>query len=219
MNLVCKKCLYPITHPLGINFDSNGICSGCLVHQEKKDKQWNMRLNKLKKIVKEYKKPNNEYDCIVPVNGGSDSFFTIFYVKEILKLKPLCVNYNSLYFNKLGHYNLSTLRRKFNVDINIHTPAKNQVLAINKASLYCKYSMYWHVHAGTTAYPLHVSIRKKIPLIIWGSNESVEQVGMFSHDDEVEMSRRYRHNHHLLSNELTDLEKVEPSIKKILDSK
>ena len=31
----------------------------------------------------------------------------------------------------------------------------------------------------------------KIPLIIWGAHQGLEQVGMYSHLDNVEMTRRY----------------------------
>ena len=31
----CKKCLYSSTHPLGLTINKDGICSGCLVHEEK----------------------------------------------------------------------------------------------------------------------------------------------------------------------------------------
>ena len=77
----CKKCLYPSTHPLGLIFNKDGICSGCLVHQEKFSLDWDFRLNKLKKIFKKYSSKKNNYDCIVPVTGGTDSFFIVHIVK------------------------------------------------------------------------------------------------------------------------------------------
>ena len=30
----CTRCLYPENHPLGITFNSFGVCSGCTVHEE-----------------------------------------------------------------------------------------------------------------------------------------------------------------------------------------
>jgi len=211
---LCKKCLYPITHPLGITFDENQICSGCQIHNEKFYLDWDSKLNKLHSIAKEYKKLGNKYDCIIPVTGGNESFFITYFVKYVLKLKPLCVTYNSLYSSDVGHKNLATLRRVFNVDINIYIPSREQVIALTKASLYKINSIYWHVHAGYTSFPLHVAIRNNVPLIIWGGNESTEQVGMYSHSDYVEMSRRYRNNHHLMGFELDDLENFDPSISK-----
>ena len=211
---LCKKCLYPISHPLGITFDENQICSGCQIHKEKFYLDWDSKLNQLHSVARKYKKLGNKYDCIIPVTGGNESFFVTYFVKYILKLKPLCVSYNSLYSSDVGHNNLATLRRVFNVDINIHIPSRDQVKAITRASLYKINSMYWHVHAGSTAFPLHVAIKNNIPLIIWGGNESIEQVGMYSHKDNVEMSRRYRNNHHLMGFELDDLENFDPSIAK-----
>jgi hypothetical protein len=44
-----------------------------------------------------------------------------------------------------------------------------------------------------------------VPLIIWGAHQGVEQVGMFSHEHEVEMTRRYRKDHDLMGFEADDL--------------
>ena len=35
---------------------TDGVCSGCLIHEEKDELDWNKRLEKLKKIVTPYKK-------------------------------------------------------------------------------------------------------------------------------------------------------------------
>ena len=86
--------------------------SGCLVHQEKFSLDWDFRLNKLKKIVKQYF-PKNNYDCIVPVTGGTDSFFILHIVKNVLKLNPLLVHYNKYYNTNTGIENLAKIRIKF----------------------------------------------------------------------------------------------------------
>ena len=43
-----------------------------------------------------------------------------------------------------------------------------------------------------------------IPLIIWGAHQGVDQTGMFSHLDEVEMTK-YRKEHDLFGYEAEDL--------------
>jgi hypothetical protein len=53
-----------------------------------------------------------------------------------------------------------------------------------------------------------------IPLIIWGAHQGVDQVGMFSHLDEVEMNRRYRTEHDLMGFDVDDLLADEPSLGK-----
>ena len=66
-------------------------------------------------------------------------------------------------------------------------------------------NIYWPILAGHTVFPLEVARNYKIPLIIWGAHQGLEQVGMFSHEHEVEMSRRYRENHDLFGIEAQDL--------------
>ena len=66
-------------------------------------------------------------------------------------------------------------------------------------------SIYWHCIAGQTVFPVQIATRFRIPLIIWGAHQGLDQVGMFSHLDEVEMSRKYRKEHDLMNLEAEDL--------------
>ena len=79
------------------------------------------------------------------------------------------------------------------------------VKKITQESLKLRGSLYWHVLAGQTVWPVQVAVRHKIPLIIWGHHQGLDQVGMFSHTDEVEMSRKYRKEHDLMGLEAEDL--------------
>ena len=95
----CNRCLYSDSHPLGLTLDDEGICSGCRIHEEKDQLDWQSRWEILEKLVKPYlsKDPYN-YDCIVPVTGANDSYYIVDVVKNRLKLNPLLVTYNK-YFN------------------------------------------------------------------------------------------------------------------------
>ena len=52
---------------------------------------------------------------------------------------------------------------------------------------------------------MQTAVRYQVPLIIWGAHQGLEQVGMFSHLHEVEMTRRYRRDHDLMGHESDDL--------------
>ena len=102
----CSRCLYSSDHPLGIIINKNGLCSGCTIHEEKNSLDWEFRLEKLKKLVNDYKlKNSNKYDCIVPITGANDSYFILYVVKHILGLNPLLVNYNKYFNTPLGVHN------------------------------------------------------------------------------------------------------------------
>jgi len=202
----CKRCLYSTAHPLGLTLDEEGICSGCRIHEEKDELDWDERWNKLEKLVQPYRSKNGTtYDCIVPVTGGQDSYYIVYLVKEKLKLNPLLVTYNKYFNTPLGIKNLANLRIKFNCDILYQNVNPISVKKITRSTLRQLGSIYWPILAGQTVFPVQTSIRYKVPLIIWGAHQGLEQVGMFSHEHEVEMTRRYRKDHDLMGKEADDL--------------
>tara|TARA_B110000027_G_C16122557_1_gene304300 strand:- start:11341 stop:12585 length:1245 start_codon:yes stop_codon:yes gene_type:complete len=204
--MTCKRCLYSKTHPLNLTIDEEGICSGCRVHEEKDFLNWIDRENKLKSILENFKnKSDNNYDCIIPVSGSRDSYFIVHMVKNIYGLNPLLVTYNKQYNTALGIRNLANLRLKFDCDLMTLTVNPETVKKITRATLRKFGSIYWHCIAGQTVYPVQIAVKLKIPLIIWGAHQGLDQVGMFSHLDEVEMTRKYRKEHDLMGYEAEDL--------------
>lgn len=202
---ICKRCLYPENHPLGITFDDKGICSGCRVHEEKDAIDWTSRQVRLASMLGEYRNRNyGRYDCIVPISGGRDSFYIVHLVKKVYGLNPLLVVYNKHYNTRAGIYNIARLRTAFGCDITTMTLDPRLIKRVMRATLALRGSFHWHALAGHTVFPVQTAVRMKIPLIIWGAHQGLEQVGMYSHLDEVEMTRRYRKEHDLLGLEAED---------------
>ena len=202
----CTRCVYPANHPLNITFNQQGVCSGCLIHEEKDKLNWDERAQKLKNILEKYKNKSHEnYDCIIPVSGARDSYFIVHTIKNVYGLKPLLVTYNKQYNTEIGIRNLAYLRTIFDCDILTLTLNPDTVKKITRATLRAMGSMYWHCLAGQSVFPVQVAVRFKIPLIIWGAHQGCDQVGMFSHLDEVEMTRKYRKEHDLMGYEAEDL--------------
>ena len=203
--LVCQRCLYPANHPLGITFDAAGVCSGCRVHEEKDSLDWTYRQSRLRSFLDQYRGRNySRHDCVVPISGGRDSFYIVHLVKKVYGLNPLLVVYNKHYNTRAGIYNIARLRTAFGCDIATMTLDPRLIKRVMRATLALRGSFHWHALAGHTAFPVQMATRMNIPLVIWGAHQGVEQVGMFSHLDEVEMTRRYRKEHDLMGLEAED---------------
>jgi N-acetyl sugar amidotransferase len=196
---VCTRCLYTSSHPLYLTFDEEGVCSGCRVHEEKDILDWNERGEKLRRILDGYRNTTgNNYDCIIPVSGARDSHFIVHTIKYKYGMNPLLVTYNKHYNTDIGIRNLAYLRTLMDCDMMMLTVSPEKVKKITRATLRRLGSIYWHCIAGQTVYPVQVAVKLKVPLIIWGAHQGVDQVGMFSHTDEVEMTRKYRKEHDLM---------------------
>lgn len=190
----CSKCVYPETTRPYINFDDEGVCGGCRVSEEKKKINWKEREKILKDLITPYKRSSG-YDCIVPVSGGKDSHFQVYYITQILGLRPLLVTFNHLDNSDIGLKNLENIVYKFGLDHVRFTPNPETVKKCCRHAIKKMGDPFWHEHAGIYTYPVRVAVEKKIPLIIWGEYGFLDLVGMFSHQDFIEMSKKTRQEH------------------------
>ena len=202
----CARCLYPEDHPLNLVFDEDGVCSGCRVHEEKDALDWGERERRLESILARYRgMALGGHDCVVPVSGARDSYLIVDLLVRKFGMTPMLVSYNRHYNSLRGIRNLAYLRTHFDGDYMQSVVAPQRVKAITRETIHRMGSIYWHVLAGQTAFPVQIAVRFKIPLVIWGAHQGVDQVGMFSHLDEVEMTRKYRCDHDLMGVEAEDL--------------
>jgi N-acetyl sugar amidotransferase len=176
------------------------------VHEEKDSLDWAERWARLEALVRPYRgRDPRTHDCIVPVSGGGDSHWIVHLVKERLGLNPLLVSYNRLYNTELGIRNLANLRIRFDCDLLQLNVNPESVKRIVRTTLRELGSLHWHAIAGQTVFPVQTAVRQRVPLIIWGAHQGLEQVGMFSHEHEVEMTRRHRKDHDLMGREADEL--------------
>lgn len=187
----CKKCVAPSIEVVSSTLNFEGLCTGCIVSAEKKEINWNKRLNLLKKTLIKTNKDNN-YDCVIPVSGGKDSYFQTHVIKNVLKMNPLLVTYNSNNYSKIGMENLINMREVFGVDHIFFTPSIKTIKKLNRIGMAFHGDMNWHGHAGILTYPIIIAVKFKIPFVIWGEHGWTELGGMYSHNDFIEFSKRDR---------------------------
>lgn len=192
----CSQCVYPMVSAVPLNFDEAEVCSGCRVHAQKAGIDWAERHEWLLELVEEYRLPDgSNYECIIPVSGGKDSWFQTYYVKEVLGLNPLLVTYNGNNYLDVGLRNLKRMREVFGVDHHFFSPSPQLLKKLNRLCFKKMGDMNWHAHAGIFTYPVQVAVKMNIPLIIWGEHGYTDLGGMFSMKDLIEMTAKFRLEH------------------------
>ena len=171
----CKHCLYKSNHPFGITF-FNEICSGCITHEEKEKLDWEGVFEELKVLLIK-RRPKNEtvYDCVIPVRGDAEDYFVLSQIIS-LDLNPLVVSVNDYFLNDIGWHNLHNLITYFDVDSLLYSPNEHIYKELVRTSLRRYSNVLLPSHLLNTAYPVHVALERKIPLVVWGQNQSVERV-------------------------------------------
>ena len=143
----CSKCVYPSSSAVSLEFDEDGVCSGCRVYEQKKNIDWEERLKWLLEEIEPYRKSSG-YECVIGVSGGKDSYFQTHFVKEVLGLNPLLVTYNGNNYLEQGWKNLEKMKEVFNVDHMIFSPGVDLLIRLNRLGFNMMGDMNWHNHAG-----------------------------------------------------------------------
>lgn len=210
----CVKCVYPAATGHRLTFDEQGVCSGCRVAATKEKINWQEREATLKELAERYRsKDGSNYDCIIPVSGGKDSYFQTHYVTKVLGLKPLLVTYHGNNYTEEGERNLQRMRHVFDADHIIFRPSEALIIKMNRLCFKKMGDMNWHNHCGIYTYPVQIAVKHKIPLLLWGEHGTLDLVGMFSFDDFPEMSARDRLEHGLRGFDWYDMINEEEGIR------
>jgi N-acetyl sugar amidotransferase len=202
----CQRCVYPQV-AVNLDVDEEGVCSSCRAF-EKFDSLtpefWDKRKKKFEEILEQRLKNNtSEYDCIVAVSGGKDSYYQVHVMKEY-GLKPLLVTYNGNNYLPEGDYNRDRMKHVFDADHLVIGPSVEVLKKLNRIAFKKMGDMNWHNHCGIFTYPMQMAVRFNVPMVIWG--EVVWDIsGMFDPEDYVEYSARVRHEHALRGYEWYDL--------------
>lgn len=188
----CSKCVYP---EIAVNsiFDGEGVCSGCQTAEEMNklpEEFWQKRQKQFEEILDRYRnKSSSNYDCIVAVSGGKDSYWQTHLIKKVYNMNPLLITYHGNNYLPEGQVNLDRMRDVFGVDHLVFGPSVEILKKLNRLCFKKMGDMNWHAHAGIKTVPVNVAIKFNIPLIIWGEITWTVS-GMFSPQDFVEYNKR-----------------------------
>ncbi|MEQ8191696.1 MAG: N-acetyl sugar amidotransferase [Candidatus Eremiobacterota bacterium] len=203
----CKRCVYPQIS-VNLYIDEEGICSSCRTFEKFEQiapEFWEERRKIFENIInKSVKNNTSNYDCIIPVSGGKDSYYQAHVIVSEYGLKPLLVTYHGNNYLPEGDYNRDRMRHVFNVDHMVFGPGVDVLKRLNRLCFRKMGDMNWHAHCGIVSYPIQVAVRFNIPLIMWGE-VAWDISGMFEPDDFVEFSARTRHEHYIRGFEWYDM--------------
>ena len=185
----CTKCLYPNSKP-DLWFDENGVCAACLAYEKRTSVDWTARRSAFEQLIQKHKsKDRSNYDCIVPVSGGKDSFFQVIKCLEF-GLNPLCINAVTDSLSELGRRNLEALGR-LGVDcieVKYNPIVRRQLNAICLRELG---DISWPEHVAIFTSPVRLATQLGINLIIWGENPQNEYGGPSKSEGTLHLDRRW----------------------------
>lgn len=200
----CAHCLYPLNAATSVSFSSEGLCSGC---QRFADAELRLRNRELQGVLpailssRGNQRKRAEYDCVVAVSGGKDSYFQTHYVIHELGLNPLLVTYDANNWTQKGLENLHNMKPAFGVDHLIISPPEELLRKMNLAGFLMLGDMSWHAHVGISTTPMKVAAEMGIPFVFYGEHGREDLAGQFRYGDFPEITYRERFEHNARGSE------------------
>lgn len=169
----CVKCILP-RNTIGISFNSEGVCNLCETYKKKKV----LGTDRLKKEISKYVSSHEKYDCIVPISGGRDSTYILFWAVKEFGLKPLAVHFDNGFHTEQGRRNLLNATSILGVELVSKKPDGNLMEKLVSGGINLGYA---HGHPAMMgdmmctgcgyahrAFVKEISVQRDIPLILWG---------------------------------------------------
>jgi N-acetyl sugar amidotransferase len=189
----CIKCGLPETYET-IEYDNAGVCNICQQqHFRQGSIDWSARKTMLEDLIEQHR-GKNDYDCLVPFSGGTDSTFTLYHLVKEYKLKPLVVQFNHGFMRPGLLENNERTFKKLGVDVISFTPNWKVVKRLMLEALVRKGDFCWHCHTGIFSYPMHIALKFKVPLVFWGEPSSEYTAYYDYRDDAIEEVDESRFN-------------------------
>ena len=195
----CIKCTYSSMSAAPMEFNKEGLCTGCQMSNVKNsftNSIWKKKKEALNRLVEQYRpRDKSRHDVVVAVSGGKDSYFQVHFLKEELGLNPLLVTYDGNNWTDIGWQNLLNMKDAFSVDHIIIRPSTSTLIKLNKLAFYIMGDMNWHNHVGILTVPMKEATIRGIPLVFYGEHGYLDLCGQFSLDDYPEVTYRDRLEH------------------------
>lgn len=172
----CKRCIMPAEYP-GITFDSEGVCNYCTQDSLNIEANKSSLLGK-EKLIEFFRSAERGggHDCVIPLSGGKDSTYVLYYAVKELGLKPVAVTYDSGFRTQIAKENVDNSCNALNVPCIVVEDSKriqNRLLSdalriserLGSFVLTC-------MNCGTLikAIPVKVAKQKRIPFVLFGDS-------------------------------------------------
>lgn len=171
----CQTCVMSNQRPR-ITFNELDICSACDFSSRKKEIDWVQRESELITLCDKFRSKSGDYDVIVPCSGGKDGSYVAHQLKYKYGMNPLTVTWSPLKKSAIGMKNLdSFIQSGFN-----HlqgTPDPKVTRKLTKLAFTELGDPFQPFIYGQSNFPLEISVRYEIPLVMYGENGEVEYGG------------------------------------------
>lgn len=182
----CKICVIPDTRPDTPFVD--GVCSACRSYAARPSIDWRTRKAALESLLTNARRPNAQFDVVVPSSGGKDSTYQALTLKD-MGARVLAVTASTCHLTPIGRRNLDNLARHVTtIEVTPNTTVRAK---LNRIGLETVGDISWPEHAAIFSVPFRIAKAMGIPLVFYGECPQNQYGGPPGTTEARTMSRRW----------------------------
>ncbi|MEZ5195353.1 MAG: NifU family protein [Bacteroidales bacterium] len=176
----CSQCGLPLKHE-ETSHTGGSVCEICFRYEKKwRNYDFKKAYKELVKIIEFYQTKKNKYDCIVPISGGKDSTYVLHYLKRVMKLNTLAVNYDNGFQTQQAYLNLKkAIEKTGSAYISYRLPWEKLQQLYKDYTLKSGGDICGTCNMGVSHAIYKIADSEKTPLIIWGYSSIHENTPIF----------------------------------------
>ena len=165
----CSRCILPDTFP-GIAFNDQQVCNFCLDHKTVSV----LGEAKLRELLSS--ESGELFDCVVPVSGGKDSTYVLYYAVKVLNLRTIAVNYDSGFQSDIAQENIREACNRLNVPLVVcQADYATQVKMLRELTQISEitgtfFHMCMNCEVNIRTAVINTAKQKNIPFILYGDS-------------------------------------------------
>lgn len=187
----CENCIRTLETKQELE---KGICSDCEENTINfSERNWEELKKEFTERLQSYRDKGDQYDCLVPLSGGKDSTYVLYYMTQIQKARAHAYTYQNFFQRGEANVNVQKAVRSANVPSLVYDAFESEewkrayrALMRNDAHP-CSFC-----HTLRTPMLYNLCLEKKIPLVVYGTDHTqAESMPFLSSDWHFSVEERF----------------------------
>lgn len=159
---MCNQCVTLIG-------DDKSICDKC-ENFKPLTINWKHKANELRQIITEGAKGAGKYEVMVPLSGGKDSSFVLYYMSKVLKLRVLAVTWDNYLMADGAWENIHRAVESAGADLKICKWEPEIQMSMYR-TLFMRIGRICYCLQWMKLFFIPIAVQERIPFIITGESE------------------------------------------------
>jgi hypothetical protein len=156
---LCEKCVNEVE-------EGQGICEACETYKPV-ETDFRKKESELKAIIQKFGSIGKKYDCVVPLTGGKDSSYVLYYMVKVIGARVLAFTYDNRLFREGARENVKNSVQTLGCDYVVSSFDEQKLNLLYKASFRSQGSIcLCPLFLPLTIFP--IAIKEEVPLIVSG---------------------------------------------------